>query len=136
MSTLKSNLQSKLTATGQSVKVVWTFEETPKLGQRADYLSAKTEIFEICVDELNKSELIVAVLDGPQVDDGTAWEIGYFHSRHGSEHIFGLRTDLRNAGDLAGGRINSLIEASCSSISTTENDLLAAIARALEQGGS
>lgn len=35
----------------------------------------------------------MAVLDGAQVDDGTAWEIGWAHAR--SIPVYGLRTDRR-----------------------------------------
>jgi nucleoside 2-deoxyribosyltransferase len=37
----------------------------------------------------------VAVCDGSQVDDGTAWEIGYAYGRN--IQIFDLRTDARIA---------------------------------------
>jgi len=42
---------------------------------------------------LAKAEAVVAVCDGPQVDDGTAWEIGYAYGRN--IQVFGLRTDAR-----------------------------------------
>jgi nucleoside 2-deoxyribosyltransferase len=35
----------------------------------------------------------VAVCEGSQVDDGTAWEIGYAYSRN--MRVYGLRTDTR-----------------------------------------
>jgi nucleoside 2-deoxyribosyltransferase len=36
--------------------------------------------------------MVIAILDGPQVDDGTAWEIGYFYARKSSEQkIVGIR---------------------------------------------
>jgi nucleoside 2-deoxyribosyltransferase len=36
---------------------------------------------------------MVAILDGSQVDDGTAWEIGYAYAR--GLPVWGLRTDFR-----------------------------------------
>src|SRR5262245_50467219 len=42
---------------------------------------------------LRNAEAVVAVCDGSQVDDGTAWEIGYAYGRN--IQIFGLRTDVR-----------------------------------------
>jgi nucleoside 2-deoxyribosyltransferase len=42
---------------------------------------------------LADADAVVAVCDGPQVDDGTAWEIGYAYGRN--IPIYGLRTDRR-----------------------------------------
>jgi nucleoside 2-deoxyribosyltransferase len=40
--------------------------------------------------------MMIALLDGPQVDDGTGWEIGYFYARRRPEQkIIGIRTDFR-----------------------------------------
>ncbi len=38
---------------------------------------AKQYIFEGCRDAIHAATHVVALLDGTQVDDGTAWEIGY-----------------------------------------------------------
>lgn len=46
-------------------------------------------------------------MDGPQVDDGTAWEIGYFYQRGLLEQkIIGIRTDFRRAGECEGAAVN------------------------------
>ena len=42
---------------------------------------------------LARAGAVVAVLDGAQVDDGTAWEIGWAHAR--GIPVYGLRTDQR-----------------------------------------
>jgi len=57
---------------------------------------------------------VVALLDGPQVDDGTAWEIGYAHAR--GIPVIGIRTDFRQAGDVPGASVNAMIHASCEDI--------------------
>ena len=44
---------------------------------------------------LRRAEALVAVCDGPQVDDGTAWEIGFAYGR--GLPVYGLRTDRRLA---------------------------------------
>ena len=41
--------------------------------------------------------MVIAVLDGSQVDDGTAWEIGYYSALKRGQ-IIGTRTDFRRAG--------------------------------------
>ena len=55
---------------------------------------------------IDDSDAVVALLDGPQVDDGTAWEIGYAYAR--GKPIVGIRTDFRNAGDTSHGRVNDM----------------------------
>ena len=54
---------------------------------------------------------MVAMLDGPQVDDGTAWEMGYFSCR--GKKILGIRTDFRRAGEHEILDRKAMIESSC-----------------------
>ncbi len=54
------------------------------------------------------SDIIVAVIDGTDIDSGTAWEIGFAYAR--SKPIFGLRTDFRTLG--IEGTVNLMIERS------------------------
>ncbi len=64
---------------------------------------------------IENSDMLVAVLDGTDVDSGTAWEIGYAHAR--GKPVFGLRTDFRTLG--IEGTVNLMIERSvvlCSNI--------------------
>lgn len=63
--------------------------------------TSAAEIFAKDVEGLAGAEAVLALLDGPQVDDGTACEIGLFHglalgdpARKG---IVGLLTDFRGA---------------------------------------
>ena len=60
---------------------------------------------------IDACDVVVALLDGAQVDDGTAWEIGYAFAK--GKSVVGIRTDFRNAGDTAHGRVNAMIEGSC-----------------------
>jgi nucleoside 2-deoxyribosyltransferase len=64
---------------------------------------------------------VVAVCDGPQVDDGTAWEIGYAYGRN--IQIFGLRTDTRIV-QRSGEQINLMILESLSELSPTIEQLV------------
>ena len=110
------------------VTVIWPFElitqsEIEALGPRA-----KGEIFKRCRESLTEANLVVALLDGPQVDDGTAWEIGYFYARRsGAEKIIGVRTDFRRAGEAEGSVVNAMIECACSRIVHSCEALLTAI---------
>lgn len=71
--------------------------------------AAKFEIFSRCKAHLDDADTVIAVLDGSQGDDGTAWEIGYFYARKSPEQkIIGIRTDFRRAGESEGAVVNSL----------------------------
>ena len=95
-------------------------EEVDVLG-----VNAKYEIFSRCKSHLHDVDLVIALLDGTQVDDGTAWEIGYFYARKLPEQtIIGIRTDFRNAGESRGAVINCMIECSCDRIARSREELL------------
>ena len=69
--------------------------------------------------------MLIAVLDGPQVDDGTSWEIGYFYARKKPEQkIIGIRTDFRNAGESQGAAVNAMVEMACDLIVRSKEELL------------
>ena len=70
---------------------------------------------------IDACDVVVALLDGPQVDDGTAWEIGYTYAK--SKPVVGIRTDFRNAGDTTHGRVNAMIEGSCVGIAKTFDEV-------------
>ncbi|MDD1745942.1 MAG: nucleoside 2-deoxyribosyltransferase [Candidatus Methanoperedens sp.] len=57
---------------------------------------------------IKSSDIIVAVVDGADVDSGTAWEIGYAYAL--GKSILGLRTDFRTLG--IEGTVNLMIERS------------------------
>ena len=79
-------------------------------------------IFNKNVDAIDNSGIIVAVIDGTDVDSGTAWEIGYAFAR--GKPIIGLRTDFRTLG--IEGTVNLMIERSavlCTSIPELLNRL-------------
>ena len=52
-----------------------------------------SSIFNNCFAGLQKSDIVVAVLEGTDVDSGTAWELGYAYAV--KKPIIGLRTDFR-----------------------------------------
>jgi nucleoside 2-deoxyribosyltransferase len=45
----------------------------------------RNSIFSRCKSHLDDADRMIALLDGPQVDDETAWEIGYFCAKKSSE---------------------------------------------------
>jgi len=56
-------------------------------------VKGQTTIFESDIIQLDVARIVIAVLDGPDVDGGTAAEIGYAFSKR--KPIFGLLTDFR-----------------------------------------
>lgn len=57
---------------------------------------------------IQNSDLVLAVLDGSDVDSGTAAEIGYAYGI--GKKIYGYRGDFRNCGDNLGSVINLQVE--------------------------
>ena len=56
-----------------------------------------------------RSDAMVAVLDGPDIDSGTAWEMGFAYGlwHHGKSYrIIGYRSDFRRSGDNDGSVVN------------------------------
>ena len=95
-------------------QIIWPYELSTNQGE------AK-KIFQENLRALDSCDLMVAILDGPQVDDGTAWEIGHFFQQR--KRVLGIRTDIRNAGEFKSSRINLMIEFSCLSISSSIREL-------------
>ncbi|MGD0401438.1 MAG: nucleoside 2-deoxyribosyltransferase [Syntrophobacteraceae bacterium] len=89
---------------------------------------AKLEIFSRCKSHLDDADLVIALLDGSQVDDGTSWEIGYFFARKSlGQKIIGIRTDFRRAGESEGAVVNAMIEGACDRIVRSREELMETI---------
>lgn len=76
-------------------------------------------IFVKCVEGVDTSDLVVAVLDGVDVDSGTAWEAGYAYAK--GKPVIGLRTDFR---ELADGIVNLMVEMAIVALARDEEELL------------
>jgi nucleoside 2-deoxyribosyltransferase len=83
-------------------------------------------ILETCLDVMDRCSCVVALLDGTQVDDGTAWEIGYACAKR--MPVYGLRTDFRLAGDTPHSHVNSMIQASLTGFARGVDELLQCLA--------
>ena len=81
-------------------------------------------IFRKCVEGLDNSDIVVAVLDGADVDSGTAWEIGYAYAKE--KPVIGLRTDFRSLSD---GVVNLMVEMAIVALARDENELLKTMER-------
>jgi nucleoside 2-deoxyribosyltransferase len=60
------------------------------------------------MEAIDRADAVLAVLDGVDVDSGTAAEIGYAFAR--GKPILGYRGDFRLAGDNEGGLVNLQVE--------------------------
>jgi nucleoside 2-deoxyribosyltransferase len=88
------------------------------------------KIFRENLQALDKCPIVVAILDGPQVDDGTAWEVGYHYASGGK--VLGIRTDFRNAGEALQSKTNAMVEFSCICIVDSTDQLLLKLKDLLE----
>ena len=129
---LKDEIESLAASKCKQASVIWPYEliiqtEIESLGNKA-----KFGIFSRCKAHLEDADLLVVLLDGPQVDDGTAWEIGYFYAKRKPEQkIIGIRTDFRRAGESDGGLVNAMIEVACDKLVRSREAVLEVISRFL-----
>jgi nucleoside 2-deoxyribosyltransferase len=104
-----------------NVKILWPHEIAS---------SSVEQVFLANMKAMNECDLMVAILDGPQVDDGTAWEVGYFFSQ--GKRIIGIRTDFRRAGEAEKSRVNLMVECSCLAVATSPDQLISELKRLLD----
>lgn len=102
------NFKEKLEGSGFSV--VWPGELIRQEDIAFWGKDAPQKIMELDRDTLLSCDVVVALLDGSQVDDGTSWEIGFAYAK--GIPIIGVRTDFRNGGDTGFGSVNAMIEGS------------------------
>lgn len=70
----------------------------------AEYKEVAAGIGQLNEDGIRRSDGLLAVLDGAEVDSGTAAELGFASAL--GKVCYGLRTDLRDSGDFPGVPIN------------------------------
>jgi nucleoside 2-deoxyribosyltransferase len=69
-------------------------------------------LFDQNLQSIDRSDVVVALFDGPDVDSGTAWECGYAFKS--AKPVVGVRTDIRAGGDDPQAAINLMLSISCS----------------------
>jgi len=67
-------------------------------------------IFAMDVKALDWADIVVACVDGPDPDSGTAWECGYAYAK--GKPVICYRTDFRISGDTKGAPYNLMLSAS------------------------
>ncbi len=65
-------------------------------------------LYRMCVDGINASDAVLAILDGAEVDSGVAWEVGYATAK--GIPVVGVRTDFRPGAEHG---LNIMLSRSC-----------------------
>ena len=55
------------------------------------------DLFELSVRSIEKADVVIAILDGADVDSGTSFEVGFAYAK--GKPIIGIRTDFRESED-------------------------------------
>jgi nucleoside 2-deoxyribosyltransferase len=113
-------LKALVEATFRQVQVLWPHE----------FPAQAKNIFGVNLENLEECHLMIAILDGPQADDGTAWEMGYHYAR--GRKIVGIRTDFRKAGEHESSILNAMIQSCCLCIVYSPDQLLSSLADILD----
>lgn len=66
------------------------------------------EVFNYSLESILNSDVVIAILDGPDVDAGTCVEIGYAYANN--KPIIGIRTDFRASEDRG---VNLMVSKAC-----------------------
>jgi nucleoside 2-deoxyribosyltransferase len=69
--------------------------------------STARAIFRMDVEALDWADMVVACMDGPDPDSGTAWECGYAYAK--GKPVVCYRTDFRISGDTKGAPYNLML---------------------------
>ncbi len=92
------------------------------------------KIFAQCYGAIDGCDAVVAILEGAEVDSGTAWEVGYAFAK--GIPVIGVRTDFRPGADSG---LNIMLARSCRYLVTGARfdrgveDIAERIARALDR---
>lgn len=68
-------------------------------------------LFRQCVDSIDISDVLLAVMDGADVDSGAAWEMGYAYAK--GKPVLGVRTDYRPGAEQG---VNIMCARSCRTV--------------------
>ncbi|MCJ7631117.1 nucleoside 2-deoxyribosyltransferase [Candidatus Bathyarchaeota archaeon] len=96
---------------------VWLAQEAPFIQQEAH--KEKKTIYEGDILALKRSDVVVAVLDGIDVDAGVAFEIGYAKAL--GKLVIGLKTDYRTFSRME--EVNLMLEVPMIKICKTVSDV-------------
>jgi nucleoside 2-deoxyribosyltransferase len=85
------------------------------------------KMFACLMGALDNCDVVVAILDGPDADSGTSFEMGYARAR--GKRVIGVRTDFRGSEDHG---LNLMLSNACSDL-VTEPSTTATVERLAER---
>ncbi len=81
------------------------------VGEHPDDRRHFATLFRRCIEGVEQCDALVAILDGPDADSGTAFEMGYAHAL--AKPMVGVRTDFRDQQEQG---TNLMLSRSCAAI--------------------
>ena len=85
-------LKDALLKTNPDLNIVLPQDEAAKLIGKPNF---EDLVFESCEDEVQKADVILTILEGPDIDSGTCIELGMAYNL--GKKIIGVRTDFRGS---------------------------------------
>lgn len=85
-------LSQEISKNFEKVQIVLPQEEAKKIMKIEKPFQI---MFDFCIKSILKADIIIAILDGPDVDSGTSFEIGYAFALN--KPVIGVRTDFRKS---------------------------------------
>ena len=64
-------------------------------------------LFRADVQAIDEADFVLANMDGPDPDSGTAWECGYAYAK--GKTVYTYRTDFRSSGDCGAAKFNLML---------------------------
>ena len=104
------------------------------LAQENEPGKSASEIFAVDVGGIDWSEALIAIMDGPDPDSGTAWEVGYAYGK--GKPVVLVRSDIRKTSSGGAGYNAMLAESATLRVDLTAgsiDDISAAVLAALRQ---
>jgi nucleoside 2-deoxyribosyltransferase len=96
-------------------------------GEFKDAAEFSPRLFACLMGALDNCDVVVAVLDGPDADSGTSFEMGYARGR--GKRVIGVRTDFRGNEDHG---VNLMLSNACSDL-VAEPSTTATLGRVAER---
>jgi nucleoside 2-deoxyribosyltransferase len=88
-------------------------------------------LFSTNIAEIERADVVLAVLDQADPDSGTCWECGYAYKA--GRPLIGLRTDFRPAGDDSSRPVNLMLGRSCKEFVALQPDKIDDLPAVAEQ---
>ena len=123
-------LKARLLTAG--FEVVWPGELVSPEEVESWGADASARIMQRDLEGLVDCDVVAALLDGPQVDDGTAFEIGFAYAK--GIPVIGVRTDFRSCGENSESVVNAMIEGACRAIVRSRLELVQALLQMPSRG--